>query len=98
MFNQIFNRPCAAFDASCLCWLHAQRLVCFAKVVISEIERDRSFKVFKLFAESVCKTREAAAVHIRVIEAMLLPSASMETTATFFFGFKFVCHIVFNVD
>jgi len=35
----------------------------FAEVVIREIQRNRSLKVFKLFAESVCQTGEASAVH-----------------------------------
>ena len=33
------------------------------KIVIREIQRNRSLKVFKLFAESVCQAGEAAAVH-----------------------------------
>jgi len=35
----------------------------FAEVVISEIERNRSFKVFLLFAEGVREAGEASAVH-----------------------------------
>ena len=35
----------------------------FAEVVIREIQRDRSFKVFNLFAESVREARQSAAVH-----------------------------------
>ena len=43
----------AAFDASGHCRGHLQSLVRFAEVVIREIERNRSLKVFKLFAERV---------------------------------------------
>jgi len=34
-----------------------------AEVVIREIERDRSLKVFQLFTECACEARKASAVH-----------------------------------
>ena len=34
-----------------------------AEIIIREIERDRSFKVFQLFAESVGQPRQPAAMH-----------------------------------
>jgi len=34
-------------------WPHADGAVGFAEIVVSEIERNRSFKVFKLLAEGV---------------------------------------------
>jgi hypothetical protein len=34
-----------------------------AEIVISEIQGNRSFKVFKLFAESVREARQSAAMH-----------------------------------
>ena len=63
MFNQIFNRPRAAFDACSLRWRRPRCLVSFAEIVISEIQRNRSLKVFKFFTESVRKTGQTAAVH-----------------------------------
>ena len=36
-----------------------------AEVVISEIERDRSFKILKLFAESIGETGQPAAMHTK---------------------------------
>ena len=35
----------------------------FHEVVIAKVERNRSLKVFQLFAESVCEASEATAVH-----------------------------------
>jgi len=61
--NQFRNRPCARLDAWGLSLSHAQRAVLFAEVVISEIERNRSLKVFLPFAEGVREAREASAVH-----------------------------------
>jgi hypothetical protein len=51
------------FNASRHCWRHPQSLVSFAEIVIREIQRDRSLKVFKLFAECVRETSQTAAVH-----------------------------------
>src|SRR6266404_1436656 len=34
-----------------------------AEVVICKVERDRRFKALNLFAESVCQSREATAMH-----------------------------------
>jgi hypothetical protein len=42
---------------------HPDRAMRLAQVVISEIEGNRSLKIFKHFAESVCQACEAAAVH-----------------------------------
>ena len=39
----------------------------FHEVVVTEIERDRSFKVFQLFAECVCQAREAAANRVTIL-------------------------------
>jgi hypothetical protein len=36
----------------------------FHKVVTCEIERDRSLKVFKLFAECIRETGQSAAMHL----------------------------------
>ena len=44
-FNQFRNGPCTGFDASGLARRHAQSRMRLAKVVINEIERNRSFKV-----------------------------------------------------
>lgn len=57
--NQIGDRPRASFDASGLSGRHAQCAMRFAEVVISKIERNRSLKVFQLFAES---SRQSAAI------------------------------------
>jgi hypothetical protein len=35
----------------------------FHKIIVTEIQCNRSLKVFKLFAESVCEPSQAAAVH-----------------------------------
>ena len=51
------------FNASGHCWRHADCQMRFHEIVIREIQRDRSFKVFKLLAESVCQARQTAAVH-----------------------------------
>ena len=61
--NQFRHRPRARFNASRSCGRHADRAVCFAEVVISEVERDRSLKVFNLLAERVGQAGERAAVH-----------------------------------
>ena len=50
-------------DTSSHCRSHAQSLVRFAEIIVSKIQRDRSFKVLKLFAESIGQPRETAAVH-----------------------------------
>ena len=52
-FNQFRNRPCAAFHASGLRWRHADCAMRFAEVIISEIEGNRSPKVFNLLAKCV---------------------------------------------
>ena len=52
-----------AFDASGHCRSHTQSLVRFAEVVISEIQRNRSLKVFQFLAESVSQAGKTAAVH-----------------------------------
>ena len=46
-----------------ICLRHADCQMRFHEIVICEIQRNRSFKVFQLFAESICQTRQAAAVH-----------------------------------
>ena len=53
----------AIFNASGHCGRHADCVVRFHEIVIREIQRDRSFKVFKLLAESVREPGQAAAVH-----------------------------------
>src|SRR5437016_4668200 len=53
----------AAFDSCGHCRGHSQRTMRLAEVVIREVERDRSFKVLKLLAESVCQASKTAAVH-----------------------------------
>jgi hypothetical protein len=45
------------------CRSHPQSVVSLAKVVVSEIERDRSFKVFEFLAESVGQASKTAAMH-----------------------------------
>src|ERR1019366_6330149 len=62
-FNQFFHGPCTAFDACGLRWRHSDCDMPFAKVVISEIQRDSSLKIFELSAECVRQPRESAAVH-----------------------------------
>jgi len=52
-FNKFRNGPMAALDASGHSWRHSQRAVRFAEVVIREIERNRSLKVFQFLAESI---------------------------------------------
>lgn len=51
------------FNASGHRWRHADCAVRLDEIVIREIQRDRSFKVFKLLAESVCQASQATAVH-----------------------------------
>ena len=53
----------AVFDASGHRWCHSDCLVRFHKVVIREIQSDRSLKVFKFFAECIRETGQAAAMH-----------------------------------
>jgi hypothetical protein len=54
----------ALFDASGHCRTHADCSVSFHEVVICEIKRNRSFKVFNLFAESVRdEPSQTAAMH-----------------------------------
>jgi hypothetical protein len=53
----------ALFDASGHCRGHFQGPVCFHKVVIREVQGNRSFKVFKLFTECVRETGKPAAMH-----------------------------------
>src|SRR5436309_330430 len=62
-FNQFGNRPLALFNASLLRGSATNRAVHLAKVVIREIQRNRSLKVFQLLTECVCQPRESAAVH-----------------------------------
>src|ERR1035438_6806626 len=62
-FNQFFNRPNAAFDASGHSRRHADRAVDFAEVIIREIQGNGSLKVFKLFTECICEARQSAAMH-----------------------------------
>ena len=50
---------------------HFQRTVSFHEIVISEIQRHRSFKVFNLFAESVRETGQAAAMHTECVILLL---------------------------
>ena len=61
MFDQFFNRPRAAFDACGLRWRHADGTIGFAEMIMREIERDRSLKVFKLFAERIGGAGQTAA-------------------------------------
>ena len=42
-----------------------------AEVVISEIERDRSLKVFLLFAEGIREARQSAAMHAQRVVLFL---------------------------
>ena len=51
------------FDACGLRWRHLNRNVPFAEVVISEVERNRSFKMTGFFAERIGQTGESAAMH-----------------------------------
>jgi hypothetical protein len=53
----------AGGDASGHRGCHFQRTMRFHKVVIREIQGNRSLKVFNLFAESIGETGKAAAVH-----------------------------------
>jgi hypothetical protein len=43
-----------------MAWRHAEGAMRFDEVVIGEIERDCSFKIFKLSAEGVGQTSQAA--------------------------------------
>ena len=51
--NQVRNRPIAAFDSCGHCRGHFQRTMRFAEIIIHEIQRNRSFKVFGLFRKCV---------------------------------------------
>jgi hypothetical protein len=51
------------FDASGHRRSHPQAAMSFHKVLIRKIQRNRSFKIFNLFAECVCQASETAAVH-----------------------------------
>jgi len=62
-FDRFRNRPDARFHARSHCRGHAQRAMNFAEVVIREIQRNRSLKVFKLFAECLRQPGQPAAVH-----------------------------------
>jgi len=62
MFNQFFHSPRTAFDSGSLRWRHADGFVRFAKIVINEIQVNRSLKIFKLLAESVRQARQPAVV------------------------------------
>ena len=53
----------ALFNSSRHCGTHFQGTVSLNEIVISEIQRDRSFKIFNLFAESVRKAGKAAAMY-----------------------------------
>ena len=53
----------AVFNASGHCRSHSQCPMSLDEIVIREIQRDRSLKVFKLFAECVRQSCEPAAVH-----------------------------------
>ena len=62
-FDQVLNCPMAAFDACGHCRRHSERTVSLAKVVIREIERNRSLEILKLFAESIREPGKPSAVH-----------------------------------
>ena len=44
-----------------------------AEIIVSEIERDRSSKVFKLFAERVGQAGKPSAVHPQRVIPLLTP-------------------------
>jgi hypothetical protein len=48
-------------NASGHCWRHADCQTRFHEIIINEIQRNRSFKVFKFLAESVREVSEASA-------------------------------------
>ena len=70
-FHQFRNRPLIGFDARRLGGSHPNPKVRFAEVVIREIERDRSTKVFQLLAECVGKPGKPAAVHPQCVVLLL---------------------------
>jgi hypothetical protein len=53
----------ALFDVSGHCRTHFQSAMRFDEVVISEMERNCSLKIFQFFAESICQSAEPAAMH-----------------------------------
>jgi hypothetical protein len=61
----------AAFDTGSHGRGHPQRIMSLAEVVIREIERHRSLKVLKLFAESVREAGEPSAVHPQRVVLLL---------------------------
>jgi hypothetical protein len=61
-FKQFRNAPLTAFDASGHRRSASDCAMKLAKVIIREIERDRSFKVFQFFVESVGQPGQLAAV------------------------------------
>jgi hypothetical protein len=52
-FHEIGDRPKARFDIGCHRWCHFQRTMRLAKVVVAEVQRNGSLKVFQLFAERI---------------------------------------------
>src|SRR4051794_17573340 len=63
LLNQFRNRPCARFNASRLRWGHADGAMSLAEVIIREIQRHRSLKVFNFLAERIGETGKASAMH-----------------------------------
>jgi len=61
--NQVSDCPDGACHTRLHCWRHSKCFVYSHEVEIREMQRDRSFKILQLFAESVCQAGEAAAVH-----------------------------------
>jgi hypothetical protein len=59
-FKQLRNTHFAFFNADFHCWRASNRALRFAKVLIRHVKGDCSFKVFQLFAESVCEPGQAA--------------------------------------
>ena len=57
------NAPLAFFHASGHCRGASDCAVHLAEVIVSEVQGNRSFKVFQFFAECVREARETATVH-----------------------------------
>lgn len=70
-FNQFGNCPGASLNACGLRWRHADSSVRFHEIVIREVERHRSLKVFNLFAESVGQPGETVAMHTESVVLLL---------------------------
>src|SRR5205809_742778 len=62
-FDQFSNGPLALGHVRSHCGSHPQRAMRLEKVVMSEVQRNRSLEVLKFLAESVGQPCEPSAVH-----------------------------------